>query len=200
MTAVEIDVNGVRVCTAGAEGNVMACLDVTDPPPRGSRRPIRFDVRGSSRVEMRGNRKPSVVWPTPRVSVGDEITFRIVEADDVTPYELSLPFSHAEREGVEPVDPIRPGSEAFRDSLSLQDFVGASLVDLTLMTDDPKRVRFLTTEDSRRLFDAETTCDEVRVGDRDPDGSHAVEHPRYRLAAPSEGGRTRFTAEAIGYL
>lgn len=102
MKAIEVYVNGRYLLTAGfGKGGVLTglvtCVSLSPPRHTGGR--FHFDVDG-----VDGETHESVSWSVPRVGVGDEITIKLVEADQASP---------AHRRPT--VSPIRPG-ETFKEA------------------------------------------------------------------------------------
>jgi hypothetical protein len=74
MIAFDISVNGKRICLAGNESLFSAILSrVEDGTDR-----VDFNVTGM--LSANGNDCP-VMWNTPELQLGDEVTIRIIQTD-----------------------------------------------------------------------------------------------------------------------
>ncbi len=83
MKAFEIYVNGQHLITAGIgdDGVLASCINWVDgAAPRPDSGSLTFHVGG-----IDGRTDEYVDWSVPPIGVGDEITFKIVETDQVSP-------------------------------------------------------------------------------------------------------------------
>ena len=83
MKAFEVSKNGRYLLTAGigVEGVIVAGVNWTgSSPPRPVGGEFSFHVGG-----LDSDTGESVVWSVPKVGVGDEITVKIVETDQISP-------------------------------------------------------------------------------------------------------------------
>jgi hypothetical protein len=83
MKAFEVFVNGQRLCRAGIgdDGVLFVVLDwVGGKPPRSPDGCFDFHIGGIICATME-----HVHWPSPEITVGDEIAIKIIEADSVDP-------------------------------------------------------------------------------------------------------------------
>ena len=82
MKAFAIDVNGQHLITAGIgdDGVLASSHWIGRAPPFSASGPVTFLVSG-----IDGRTDAYVDWWVPPVGIGDEITFKIVETDQVSP-------------------------------------------------------------------------------------------------------------------
>lgn len=77
MNAFIVTVNGQPVCTAGIGADGVMSV-IVGSGRRGEFSDFHFHVGG-----LESSTEEHVRWPTPDLSVGDEITIRIIETDEI---------------------------------------------------------------------------------------------------------------------
>ena len=85
MVALEVSVNGKRVCTAALDGDSTVNAVVSNQSTRSTGR-VSLSVFGMKTLHREG-----FEWKTPFVDTGDEITIRVVDVNDPDPHPDRIP-------------------------------------------------------------------------------------------------------------